>query len=324
MKKKVVIMGGGNGGSMSIRALKRFSEHFELCAVIGMTDSGGSSGRLREQYGVLPPGDILRAVLAMSRYDYETMKHIFYECRFSEAGILSDHGLGHFFLALTEKYAGGIIDSLRALGQALDIVGPVFPVTTDHATLCVELENGKVLKGEHEIDRPESERDHNRINKAWLDPTPQIYERARSSIEEADYIIIGPGSFYTSLVATLMADGVSEAIQNSKAKILYVSGNGYELNGEFGPRKLNDCVLELQQYVPRKFDAIIHNHAILSEDQQAYYAKKNWGEIETDFNGIEDYNIVSLNYEHVKGGSDPDKLGAILYNCLEQFFPPSF
>jgi uncharacterized cofD-like protein len=315
--KNVVIMGGGNGGSMSIRALKRFSDGFNLTAVIGMTDSGGSSGRLRDEYDVLPPGDILRAILAMSRYDYETIKHIFYERRFTKSGALNDHGLGHLFIAFVEKFGGGIVDAIRALAQALDTIGPVYPVTTESAALCVELDDGTLLKGEHDIDRPQNGRDR-RIVKVWLEPAPRVYSNSRRAIEEADVIVIGPGSFYTSLVATLLADGVSDAISRSHAKVIFVSGNGYELNGECGPTKLNDFVLELQRYVPVPFDAIIHNHAELTDRQKAYYAKKNWGEIICDFEGIGDCNIVSMNYENVDGGSDSDKLGAILFNCIEQ------
>lgn len=315
--KNVVIMGGGNGGSMSIRALKRFADSFNLTAVIGMTDSGGSSGRLRDEYGVLPPGDILRAILALSRYDYETIKHIFYEHRFTKTGALNDHGLGHLFIAFVEKYGGGIVDAIRALAQALDTIGPVYPVTTESARLCVELDDGRTLVGEHDIDRPGNDRAR-RITRAWLDPRPTVYSRAEHAIEESDVIVIGPGSFYTSLVATLLADGVAGAIERSQAKVIFVSGNGYELDGEYGPTKLCDFVLELQQYIPVKFDAIIHNHADLTEPQKAYYSEKKWGEIQCDFSGIEDYNIISMNYEHVQGGSDSDKLGAILFNCIEQ------
>jgi uncharacterized cofD-like protein len=310
-------MGGGNGGSMSIRALKRFSDSFHLTAVIGMTDSGGSSGRLRETYGVLPPGDILRAILAMSKYDYETFKHIFFEHRFTKAGALNDHGLGHLFIAFVEKYGGGIIDAIRALAQALDTIGPIYPVTTDSANLSVTLDDGTILTGEASIDRPDNGRNR-RIVDAILDPAPTIYSRAQHAIEDAEVIIIGPGSFYTSLVATLLTDGVADAIERSQARIVFVSGNGYELNGEYGPTKLCDFVLELQKYVPTKFSAIIHNHADLTERQKAYYHQKQWGEIECDFTGIEDYNIISMNYEHVGGGSDCDKLGAILFNCIEQ------
>jgi uncharacterized cofD-like protein len=315
--KNIVIMGGGNGGSMSIRALKRFSDSFQLTAVIGMTDSGGSSGRLRDEYGVLPPGDILRAVLAMSRYDYETFKHIFYEHRFSQAGALNDHGLGHLFIALVEKFGGGIVDAIRALAQALDTIGPIYPVTTDSANLSVTLDDGTVLTGEANVDRPASN-SARRIVEAKLDPAPKINSRAQHAIEDADAIIIGPGSFYTSLVATLLTGGVADAIERSQAKVIFVSGNGYELNGEYGPTKLCDFVLELQKFVPTQFSAVIHNHATLTERQLAYYDEKKWGEIECDFTGIEDYNIISMNYEHVGGGSDPDKLGAILFNCIEQ------
>ena len=122
MKKRVTIMGGGNGGSISIRALKPFLEHYDLSAVIAMSDSGGSSGKLREEFGVLPPGDILRAIIAMSRFDYLDMKHIFYDTRYSKHGKLRGHGLGHLFIAFVEKYNGNIVDAIRPLAGHNDFM----------------------------------------------------------------------------------------------------------------------------------------------------------------------------------------------------------
>ena len=272
-KKNVVIVGGGNGGSISIRAMKQFPDHYNISAVIGMSDSGGSSGRLREEFDVLPPGDILRGVIAMSRYDYDTMRHIFYETRFSEYGKLQGFGLGHLFIALAEKYNGGIVDAIRALAQALDVVGPVFPVTTESSDLCAELVNGDIIIGEHNIDRPSKEHQED-IHRVWLQPTPIMYERTKQELRDADYIIIGPGSFYTSIIATLLPEGVKDILRESKAKLIFVSGNGIELEGEKGPRSLYKSVQALNDYLPRPVDAIISNSHELNEEQKSHTKKK--------------------------------------------------
>ncbi len=314
---KIVILGGGNGGSISIRALKPYTERLTLTAIIGMSDSGGSSGRLREEFGVLPPGDILRAVLATSQYDYDLLKRIFYEKRFTNSGKLTDHGLGHLFLALAARYTGGsgtdrgLIDAIHALSQAVDSVGAVYPVTIEPSDLCVEVSNGEIIVGEHEIDRPAYDRALT-IRRAWLQPTPHIYEVAKQAILNADAIIIGPGSFYTSLIATLLPEGVKDAIRESSAKLIYVAGNGIEKNGETGPTRLSDCVQTLETYLPRPLDVIAYNSAVLDVTQKAYYDKKGWTEIIGDVDTVAGKTVIAQPFELPGGGLDPEKLGKLL------------
>ncbi len=316
--QNVVIMGGGNGGSISIRAMKTYIDYYNISAIIAMSDSGGSSGRLRQEFGVLPPGDILRAVIAMSKYDYDLMKRIFYTTRFSEFGKLHGHGLGHLFIALCEKYNGGIVDAIRALAQALDVVGPVFPVTIQESNLYAELDDGTILKSEHEIDRPESCTSH--IKKVWLHPSPMIYERTLLEYKNADVIIIGPGSFYCSILATLLPDGVFSAINESHAKLIYVTGNAIEKYGERGPVHLSEFVRIIQTYLPRKIDAIIYNGGTLTQKQIMYYEKKDWAEIIDDTEKIEkQYLVIKKEYEKDSGGFDIVKLGTILHECIQSF-----
>lgn len=304
-------MGGGNGGSISIRALKPFINDINLSAVIAMSDSGSSSGKLRKELGVLPPGDILRAVLAMSRYDYDLLRRIFYETRFSSTGKLNGFGLGHLFIALSEKYDNSIIEPIRALAQALDTVGPVYPVTTECSDLCVELKNGDIIVGEHEIDRPTHDRSIT-INRAWLQPTPSMYEPAKQALLEADVIVIGPGSFFTSIIATLLPEGVKDIIRVSKAKLVYVTGNAVEKDGETGPKKLSEFVSTLEDYLPRPLDAIIYNSVVLNETQLAYYKEKGWEPILGDVENVEERLMIKEVYEKEEGGLDPEKLGKIL------------
>jgi uncharacterized cofD-like protein len=194
-KKNVVVLGGGNGSSNSIRAVKHLRDQVELSAVISMCDSGGSTGRLRTQYGVLPPSDIMRAILAMTGYDYEVLRKIFYTTKFSDAGDLDGHYLGNMFLTFANQVTGNFEDGLAALHQAVNAVGRVYPVTLEVADLCAEMSNGEIVFQEHSIDRPKK-RDHH-ITRAWLQPTPMIYPPAKQVIEDADYIIFGPGSLYT-------------------------------------------------------------------------------------------------------------------------------
>lgn len=315
-KKQVTILGGGNGGSISIRAMKEFTDHYSISAIIATSDSGSSSGQLRKEFGVMPPGDVLRAVLAMSAYDYDTMKRIFYESRYSKHGKLKGFGLGHLFLAFVEKYDGHIVNAIRPLAQALDVVGPVFPVTLTPSDFCVELSNGDTVCGEHEIDRPDWDRSI-KIVRAWLDTDPGVYERAAEEIRNSDVIVIGPGSFYTSIVATLLPNGMREAIAESKAKLVYVPGRAIEANGETGPEKLSECIEAIHTYLPRPLDAVVYNTAILTEAQQEYYREKEWTSIIDDAKNVKDVPIIGMPFEAEKGGSDPDLLGAILHTWIQ-------
>jgi len=309
MKKKVVVIGGGNGSATIINALKKYVDDIELSAVISMSDSGGSSGRLRDEFDTLPPGDILRAVLAMSPYDYKLLRKIFNKTRFEGVGKLDGHNLGNLFLVLGEKYAGDWATSVHALGQAVEAIGNVYPVTIEKSDLCVELSNGDILIGEHEIDRPRYERSI-KINRAWLQPTPMIFDGANMAIEEADYVIMGPGSLYSSVIATLCVEGMKKgALRNTKAKFIFVAGNGYEGKGETGPEALSDFVSQLENYLPRPLDLVLYNGHELTAKEQNYYLQKEWHIILYDPENIVDREVICADFECDGGGLDSTKLG---------------
>jgi uncharacterized cofD-like protein len=317
MKQQVTILGGGNGSSISIRAMKPYADHYDISAIIAMSDSGSSSGKLRQEFGVLPPGDILRAILAMSRYDFELLKSIFYDSRYTKHGILKGFGLGHLFLAFVEKYDGSIINAIRPLAQALDVVGPVFPVSLTQSDLCVELTNGDTVCGEHEIDRPNWDRSI-KIVRAWLDTNPTVYERAAEEIRNSDVIILGPGSFYTSIIATLLPTGMREAIAASPAKLVYVPGRAIEANGETGPERLSEFINTIHTYLPRQLDAVVYNTSRLHEVQELYYREKNWSSIIDDSATVTSVPIIGKPFEAESGGSDPELLGAILHTWIQE------
>lgn len=310
-------MGGGNGGSISIRAIKQYLDNYNLSAVIGVSDSGGSSGRLRDEMGVLPPGDLLRGVLAMSKYDYRMLSSIFRGNRFENVnGDLKGHNLGNLFLSLVDQYGGDIVDAINSLSQAVESQGDVYPATTESAHLCVELSNGDVVKEEHKIDRPDYDRSL-KIEKAWLEPEPEVYDEAEQAILDSDYIVIGPGSFYTSIVATLLPKGIEDAIAKSDAKLIYVPGNAIEKNGETGPEKLSGFVNKLQEILPRRIDKVVFNNATLDEKQKELYEERNWTKMIPDTENV-DHDLVATPYESQNDGLDPEKLGNILHDYIKK------
>ncbi len=313
-KIKIVVVGGGNGTAITLNAVKKTDVDLQISAVVSMSDSGGSTGKLRKEFNTLPPGDVMRAVLAMSPYHYPLLKKIFYKNRFEGVGKLDKHNLGNLFLVLTEQYNGDYVQSIRALEQAIDAVGKVYPVTLNKTDLVAELNNGDIIKGEAELDEPEYDKSL-RIKKAWLEPEVEIYEDAAKVIEDADYIFLGPGSLYTSIVATTLAKGFKEAVEKSNAKLIYVAGNARHTNGETGPKKVSEAVKELESYLPKKLDVVIYNDHKLGEEEQEFYNSRGWETIPCDKENC-DCEIVQGDFERDGGGLCDEKLSEILSEII--------
>ncbi len=313
MKKNIVVISGGNGSGVSINACKAFLSNIQLSAVIPMSDSGGSTGVLRREFNTLPVGDIMRAVVAMSKHDSQLLKQIFYKTRFGGEGKLKDHNLGNLFLVLVEQYGGDFMSSLRAFHEAVDAVGIVHPVTLDISDLAVEFVSGRQQVGEHEIDRPLNRND--RIVRAWLEPQPSLYDGARQALEHADIIMFGPGSLYCSIIPSLLVDGMQNVLKVSQAKFVYVVGNAYEHHGEAGPTSLPGFISGLESYLPRPLDAIVFNNHILTKSEEQAYMKKQWDLIAYDEDDLK-APVVAGDFERSGGGLDSKKLGSILQKII--------
>lgn len=316
MKKNIVVFGGGNGSANTLVALKQNLERYNIDAIITVSDSGGSSGRLRNELGVLPPGDIMRGVLALSIFDYSILKKIFFQNRFKVEGKLNKHNLGNLFLALSEKYGGSSIKAIRALEESVEAVGRVHPVTLKAGNLVAKLNNGKIIKSEAKIDEPEYDLSF-RIKNVYLEPKLKANPEAVKAVLAADYIIISSGSLYTSIVASLLPIGIKEAIDKSDAKIIFVSGNAYHLYGETGPKVLSEIVSELELYLPRKIDYILYNKHKLNTKEKEHYKKKTWGVFENDSKNLLGRNVIAFDFSRPYGGLSSIKLGKKLKELIK-------
>lgn len=314
-KKKIVVIGGGNGSAVTLVSLKHYLERFDISAVISMSDSGGSSGRLRRELGTLPPGDIMRAVLALSKYDYPMLRNIFYQPRFACPGKLKGHNLGNLFLTLIAKYCGSFTKALAVLSQSVEAVGKVYPVTVKPVDLVAKLVNGEIVRTEAFIDVPMYNHG-SKIKKIWLEPKSRINPEAEKAIKSADYIILSPGSLYTSIIATLLPVGAYEAIKKSKAKLVYVAGNAYRLDGETGPERLSDFVWQLENYLPRQISYIIHNSHKPAGAEKKFYKERRWSLFKFDPRYLIGYKIVSTDLERKGGGLCDIKLGKVFKKIL--------
>ncbi len=324
VKKKVVVIGGGNGSAVVLNALKKFSDRLDISAVITMSDSGRSMGVVRREFNVPPPADVVRAALALSPYDYAVLRKIFYTNRCTKAPQLdavfagtSRPNLGSLFIAFLAAYESDYVSALRTLEEVVEAVGHVYPATLEMNDLCAELVNGTIIKTEAAIDRPTYDRSL-KISRVWLEPNAVMYDGAGEVIEQADYIFLSPGSLYTSVVATLLPTGTKEAITQSPAQLIYVAGDAYELEGETGPERLSDFVEQLERYLPRKIDVVVYNNSMLTPAQQRKYAEKKWGTFMKDIENIKNKNIIGADFEKEEGGLSSEKLSKILvdlFNC---------
>lgn len=211
---KVVAIGGGTGLSMLLRGVKKYTSN--ITAVVTVGDDGGSSGRLRNEMGILPPGDIRNCIAALG--DDEDLITELFQYRFKTGEGLEGHSFGNLFLTALCSITGNMVKAIRESANVLNIRGVVLPATLDDMKLGAEFEDGRTVHGESNI--PEA---HGQIKKLFTEPANcQALPEAIDAIGDADLIILGPGSLYTSVIPNLLVDGIVEAILKSKAKKIYV------------------------------------------------------------------------------------------------------
>jgi len=243
-KKNIVVIGGGTGSFVVLNALRN-SPH-NLSAILTMADDGGSTGMLREDFGILPPGDVRRALVALSHSDNKILSELF-NYRFQEGRGLTGHSFGNLFLTALERLTGDFQKAIDEAGKILNIKGWVIPVTLEHTHLMAKLENGKIIRGETNIDIPKHNPDL-KIKKIWLEPKAKINPVARKAIQTADFIIIGPGDLYTSILPNLSVNGIAASLRQSRAKKIYIM-NIMTKYGETNGFRASDFVKELENYL---------------------------------------------------------------------------
>lgn len=267
---KIVTIGGGTGQFTLLHALRGIPDQ-NITAIVSMADSGGSSGRLRDELGALPPGDILKALLALSDLPGGGAREMLLH-RFSQ-GSLANHNAGNMLLTILAQYSGNFLDAVKALGEILKIKGTVLPVTIGQITLRARLEDGTEIVGEKNIDVPE-EFNRPRIKEVWLEPNAFALGETLRAIREADTIIISPGDIFTSVVPVFLVRGVKEALQESRAKTIYVC-NTMTKPGETDGFKVSDFIKTIEKYSGKKINTVLCNNSRPSESVLARYALEN-------------------------------------------------
>jgi len=265
---RIVSLGGGTGLSAVLGGLK---EHVarrrqeagrrpiaDLAAVVTVTDDGGSSGRLRREYRILPPGDIRNCLVALSQD--ETLLGRLFQYRFHAGRGLRGHSFGNLFLAALSHVTGDFTEAVRLSSQVLAIRGRIFPSTPHNVTLEAVMEDGRVVAGETRIARSGKRIRRVRLVPRRVRPLPEVLQ----AIAQADLILIGPGSLYTSIIPNLLVAGVAEAIEKSPAICVYIA-NLMTQPGETQGYSVADHVRAIYQHTRRRFvDWVVINHQAAS------------------------------------------------------------
>ena len=263
--------GGGTGLPSLIGGLKH-NPWVKVHAVVTMFDSGGSSGQLRDQLGVLPPGDVLRCSLALARNEAEARRVLLSRLPALEDGRLGGHTGGNLLLSMMEQYSGDFlaaVDSLRAL---LDCNGQVWPVSVDHASVCAEYEDGSRTSGEVAVDAEQML--GRRIQRIWLDPEVNIHPSVTAAFRGFDAVVIGPGSFYTSLMPILLVKGVADELRRIEGPIVLVTNLLTEGRGMKG-FSAGEAVRRVGDAVGRPVDVVVVNDGHPDGDVLERYASEH-------------------------------------------------
>lgn len=285
-KTNIVTIGGGTGSFAVLTGLKKNYDNWNITAIVPSTDSGGSTGRLRDEFGYLPMGDLRQCLVALAEDNEEQyyLRELF-KYRFEKGGEgLSGHNFGNLFMTVLQDISGDQIKALDTISKLLNIKGRVLPITLDKCDLVAKYENGKTVVGEHMIDEPKYPHDCNqRIVKLSVTPEVETYNEVKNSIANADYIIINPGDLYTSILANIVINNVSSYISKSKAKMIYIS-NLFTKFGQTTNYKLSDHVSEIEKYIKKNLDYILVNTSSLPTEIVEKYKQENAVPVLNDIN----------------------------------------
>lgn len=313
VKEKIVCLGGGNGMPRAVLDGLKQCQEVEITAICAMLDSGGSSGRLREEYGVLAPGDIRRAFIALANTS-PVIEELF-DYRF-QAGELKGHNFANLFITALKLTTNDDEKTFETINQFLNISHQVLPVTLDNSQVCAILEDGTIIEGETNIDIPKHDGSL-KIQKVFLKPQAKAYPKAINAIYEADKIVVGPGDLFSTLAQILLTGGIAEAICRSSGKTIYVC-NLMTKYGETNGFTVFDFTQKIEELLGGEFDKVIYNNNLPDRQRIKTYEKKHKEllEIVKPDDNLNPKKYVGADVLMDSGPivHDPDKLSKIIIN----------
>jgi uncharacterized cofD-like protein len=319
-KTRVLTIGGGSGQFALLSALRDIKD-IEITSVVSMMDNGGSTGRLRDELGILPPGDALKCIVALSPLR-DAAQSILLK-RLNGYGKLQGHNAGNLLLTMLSRYTGSFPSAIETLSEILEIEGTVLPATTDKATLVAELSDGSRIYGESAIDIPKGDQ-REQIKDMFLVPhfnnSISVYPPVVEAIENSDYIFIGPGDLFTSIIASLIVPGMKEKIQRTRAKIIFIL-NIMTKYGETHDFRGFDFIRKIEDIINRRVHGVIYNtrrpgrHLL----RKYFTEKAEFVELEKSENWIGDrviYDGDILNTSAEIARHDPQKLSSLIKKII--------
>ncbi|WP_325048967.1 gluconeogenesis factor YvcK family protein [Peribacillus saganii] len=316
---KIVIIGGGTGLSVLLRGLKNLP--VDITAIVTVADDGGSSGRLRKEMDIPPPGDIRNVLAALS--DVEPLVEQMFQHRFGSSNELSGHSLGNLILAAMTSITGDFVHAIQEMSKVLNVRGKVLPAANQSVVLHAEMEDGSIVSGESKI--PYSGK---RIKKVFL--TPRKINPLAETIQEirkADLIVIGPGSLYTSILPNLLVPTLGKEVCRSKAKKVYIC-NLMTQAGETLDYTASDHVQAIYKHMGCAFmTTILVNNEPIPEDVQLKYKEEYAKPVDFDLERLKELglDIVQekiISYEGSAIRHDTKKVAALLYKLLQNETKP--
>ncbi|MBE6067225.1 MAG: YvcK family protein [Clostridium lundense] len=313
---KIVAIGGGTGLSTMLRGLKYYTSN--ITAIVTVADDGGGSGDLREDLGILPPGDIRNCILALS--DTEPLMEELLQYRFKD-GRLKNQSFGNLFLAAMDGISTTFEEAVQKMSSVLAVTGKVIPVTLENVVLKAELENGNIVEGESMIPE-EALRQKSPINRVFIEPKDaRALKEAVNAIREADAIILGPGSLYTSVIPNLLIKDISSALKRTTAIKIYVS-NIMTQPGETDNYAVSDHIKSIFRHAGDEvIDYVIVNNGGVEEGLQGKYKEEESHMVNVDIDVINSMNIKRIDGDliSIKNGfirHNSEKLASMIIETI--------
>lgn len=314
IKPKVAVIGGGTGLSVLLRGLKHFP--VEITAIVTVADDGGSSGKLRDEFDIPAPGDLRNVMVALS--EVEPLVEELLQYRFKEDSSLAGHPLGNLLLTAMVGVTGDLVSAMKGLRKIFDINGNILPSTCESVTLLAEMEDGEIVSGESMI--PKSGK---RIKRVFFEEYPEPVEEAVRAIEEADLIVLGIGSLYTSIMPNLLIPKMREALIRSKGKKVYIC-NAMQQPGETAGYSLADHIEAINKHVGEEFlDVVVADSSEIPEEIMKKYYLEGADRVKVDWENLK--NIKSDVFEErllevTEEGTvrhHPYRLAGAIYSLVE-------
>ena len=285
-KKRLVTIGGGTGTHTVLRGLKQYQHKVDLTAIVTMADSGGSTGRLRDEFGYLPVGDVRMALTALASdidQHEELVRELFLH-RFAKGTGLNGHNVGNLLLVALTDILGSEEAAIRTAGKLLRVQGRVLPVSTNHTDLIATYSDGVTITGEHQIDEPSADRFDHQITNLAVNPGVHATDHACAAIGAADLVVLGPGDLYTSVLANVVVPGIETALRDTTARLVYVS-NLMTKQGQTSGMGVAEHLEQVTKYIGRAPDVLLVNVTRLPSELLSTYAADQEFPVQFNYEG---------------------------------------